>query len=100
MKTLKEISARLKIAKRKVNSTNNIKNDSNANYLGIAFKISTEFVASVVVGSTIGFILDSWFDTKPWLIIIFFIIGVTAGILNVIRSAKIMKKNNKKKGEE
>ena len=72
MKTLKEISARLKIAKRKVNSTNNIKNDSNTSYLGIAFKISTEFVAAVVVGSTIGFILDSWFDTKPWLIICFF----------------------------
>ena len=100
MKTLKEISARLKIAKRKVNSTNNIKNDSNTSYLGMAFKISTEFVAAVVVGSTIGFILDSWFDTKPWLIIIFFIIGVTAGILNVIRSANIMQKNNKKKGEE
>ena len=100
MKTLKEISARLKIAKRKVNSINNIKNDSNTSYLGMAFKISTEFVAAVVVGSTIGFILDSWFDTKPWLIIIFFIIGVIAGILNVIRSANIMQKNNKKKGEE
>ena len=36
----------------------------------------------------IGFILDNWFDTKPWLIIIFFFVGVVAGILNVIRSAK------------
>ena len=97
MKSLKEISARLKIAKRKVNSANNIKNDSNTNYLGIAFKISTEFVASVVVGSTIGFILDSLFDTKPWLIIFFFIIGATAGLLNVIKSAKNMQKNDREK---
>ena len=92
MKTLKEISARLKIAKRKVNSTNNIKNDSNTSYLGMAFKISTEFVAAVVVGSTIGFILDSWFDTKPLLIICFFFMGVAAGILNVFKSAKKMHK--------
>ena len=35
--------------------------------LGKALKISTELVAAVVVGATLGFILDSWFDTKPWL---------------------------------
>ena len=56
--------------------------------IGQAFKLSTELVAAVLVGTIIGFILDSWFDTKPWLIIIFFFVGVIAGILNVIRSAK------------
>ena len=50
--------------------------------------MSTELVAAVLVGTIIGFILDNWFDTKPWLIIIFFFVGVVAGILNVIRSAK------------
>ena len=40
---------------------------------GKAFKISTELVASVVVGTTLGYILDNWFGTKPWLIICFFI---------------------------
>ena len=47
-------------------------------------------VAAVVVGTIIGFILDNWFGTKPWLILIFFFVGVVAGILNVIRSAKDM----------
>jgi ATP synthase protein I len=47
-------------------------------------------VAAVVVGTIIGFILDSWFDTKPWLIIIFFFLGSAAGILNVIKAAKKM----------
>jgi ATP synthase protein I len=46
------------------------------------------------VGSIIGFILDNWFDSKPWLTIIFFFVGAAAGILNVIRSAKLMQKNN------
>jgi ATP synthase protein I len=51
---------------------------------------------SVVVGTTIGFILDSWFDTKPVLIICFFVIGAIAGIWNVIKVAKKMQ--NKIKG--
>ena len=45
--------------------------------LGIAFKMSTEMVAAVVVGTIIGFILDNWFGTKPWLILIFFFVGVS-----------------------
>jgi len=95
MKSLKEISSRLKIAKGKVNNSSIKNKKTNSSNLGSAFKISTEFVAAVVVGSIIGFILDNLFGTKPWLIIIFFIIGVIAGMLNVIRSAKLMQKNNK-----
>ena len=53
-------------------------------------KISTELVAAVVVGTILGFILDNWFDTKPLLTIIFFIMGVVTGIINVIKSAKKM----------
>ena len=62
--------------------------------MGNAFKLGTELVAAVTVGTIIGFILDSWFGTKPWFIIIFFLLGVTAGILNVIRTAKKMQDNN------
>ena len=57
-------------------------------FMGSPFRLGTELVAAVVVGTIIGFILDSWFGTKPWFIIIFFLLGVTAGILNVIRTAK------------
>ena len=96
MKNLKDISTRLEIAKKKIKK-NQIKNyGSNATSIGVALKISTELVAAVVVGSTIGFILDNWFDTKPILTICFFIIGVVSGILNVIKSAKKMQKNLKK----
>ena len=96
MKNLKEISTRLEIAKRNV-KRDLIKNrSSNVASLGKALKISTELVAAVVVGTLLGFILDSWFDTRPWLTIVFFFIGVTAGILNVIKSAKSMHKNLKK----
>ena len=76
---------RLKNARKKLKVEKENPQKSN---IGQAFKLSTELVAAVLVGTIIGFILDNWFDTKPWLIIIFFFVGVVAGILNVIRSAK------------
>ena len=90
MKNLREISTRLEIAKKKIKKKQIKSEGTNAASLGKALKISTELVASVVVGSTIGFILDNWFDTKPLLTICFFFMGVAAGILNVFRSAKKM----------
>ena len=92
MRNLKEISARLKIAKKNIRGVEQKEVGSNTASLGKALKISTELVAAVVVGSTIGFLLDNWFDTKPLLIICFFFMGVAAGILNVFRSAKKMHK--------
>ena len=62
--------------------------------MGNAFKLGTELVASVGVGTIIGFILDNWFGTKPWLIIIFFFLGSAAGMLNVIKTAKLMQKKD------
>ena len=92
MKNLKEISTRLEIAKKNIKNKQ-IKNKvSNAASIGKALKISTELVAAVVVGSTIGFLLDNWFGTKPLLIICFFFIGVAAGISNVFKTAKKMHK--------
>ena len=96
MKNLKEISTRLEIAKKKIKTKQIKNNGATAASLGKALKISTELVAAVVVGTTLGFILDNWFDTRPWLTISFFFIGVAAGILNVIKSAKNMHKNFKK----
>jgi len=90
MKNLKEISTRLEIAKKKIKKKQIKNNGSNVASLGKALKISTELVAAVVVGTTLGFILDNWLDTRPWLTISFFIMGVVAGILNVIKSAKKM----------
>ena len=83
---------RLEIAKKKIKKRHSKNNNEPKSNIGIAFKMSTELVSAVLVGTIIGFILDNWFDTKPWLILIFFFIGVIAGIMNVIRSAKKMQK--------
>ena len=92
MKDFKEITTRLKIAKKNSRESKDKNRGSNVTSIGKALKISTELVAAVIVGSTMGFLLDNWFDTKPVLTICFFILGVAAGILNVFRSAKKMQK--------
>ena len=83
---------RLEIAKKKVSSRVTTNKNSRSSPIGTAFKLSTELVSAVAVGTIIGFILDKTFDTKPWLILIFFFVGVIAGITNVIKSAKNMQK--------
>ena len=95
MKNLKEIATRLEIAKKNFKSSTKNNVSSNDASFGKALKISTELVASVCVGSIIGFLLDGWFDTKPLLTICFFFMGVAAGILNVFKSAKRMQKKYK-----
>jgi len=83
---------RLEIAKKKVSKRNLSEKKQNTSSIGTAFKLSTELVSAVAVGTIIGFILDKTFGTKPWLILIFFFVGVVAGITNVIKSAKNMQK--------
>ncbi|MDP7541444.1 MAG: AtpZ/AtpI family protein [Candidatus Pelagibacter bacterium] len=90
--TKDSFKTRLEIAKNKAYRENSKENDKPVSSLGTAFKLSAELVAAVAVGTIIGFILDNWFDTKPWLILIFFFVGVIAGIMNVIKSAKNMQK--------
>ena len=94
MTTPEDFKTRLKIAKSKIKKQDLSNNEKRGSFMGNAFKLGTELVAAVGVGTIIGFILDSWFGTKPWLIIIFFFLGATAGILNVIRAANRMQKDD------
>ena len=85
---------RLRIAKKEILKKHLNENEKRGLFMGSAFRLGTELVAAVAVGTIIGFILDSWFDTKPWLIIIFFFLGTAAGMLNVIKAANRMQKED------
>ena len=87
-----DFKTRLKIAKSKIKKQVESESEKKGSFMGSAFKLGTELVAAVAVGTIIGFILDNWFDTKPWLIIIFFFLGAAAGMLNVIRTANRMQR--------
>ncbi len=94
MKTPDDFKTRLKIAKSKIKKEVLSDDEKRGSFMGSAFKLGTELVAAVGVGTIIGFILDNWFGTKPWLIIIFFFLGASAGMLNVIRTANRMQKED------
>ena len=88
----KDFQTRLKIEKEKLNHKEDKNKANRGLFFGNAFRLGTELVAAVAVGTIIGFILDNWFDTKPLFILIFFFVGFAAGILNVVRTAKEMQK--------
>ena len=74
-----------------------IDNKSNSNSskkkgAGFGFKISTEIVASLIVGVVIGIIVDNFFNTRPFGLIILFILGAFAGFLNVYRVMRRIEK--------
>ncbi len=55
--------------------------------MGLAFRVGVELVAGVAVGAGIGYALDHWLGTGPWLMIVFFFLGAAGGMMNVFRAA-------------
>src|SRR3546814_488147 len=53
--------------------------------LGFALRIGVEIVAALIVGVGIGLLLDWWLGTKPWFLLLFFVLGAAAGFMNVFR---------------
>lgn len=60
-----------------------------------AMKISSEFIAGIVVGALIGWSIDQVAATSPWGLIIFLMLGFAAGVLNVLRvTGKVAEKDD------
>ena len=55
---------------------------------GQALHLAIEMMAALAVGAGLGWLLDSWLGTKPWLFVIFIFVGIAAGILNAFRAAQ------------
>lgn len=60
-----------------------------------AMKISSEFIAGIIVGALIGWFIDQVAATSPWGLIIFLMLGFAAGVLNVLRvTGKVAEKDD------
>jgi ATP synthase protein I len=55
-------------------------------------RLGSEFIAAILVGAGIGWLLDTWLHTSPWLLLVMLLVGFAAGVLNVVRSAAEMNK--------
>ena len=58
--------------------------------MAYGFRMSSELVGAIVVGGLIGYGLDRWLGTTPWLFLVFFVLGFAAGILNLLRAYQQM----------
>jgi ATP synthase protein I len=65
-----------------------------ASAMARGFRLSSELVAGVVVGAFLGWGFDRLLSTSPWGLIVFFLLGFTAGVVNVIRSAGVAPDRN------
>lgn len=52
---------------------------------GIGFRAGVEVVSALIAGVGLGWLLDRWLGTWPWLFLLFFVFGGAAGVLNVYR---------------
>ncbi len=60
--------------------------------LGALSTIGFSFVLAIVIGAWVGWWLDAWLGSAPWLFIAFFFLGLAAGVLNVYRiSSKFLR---------
>lgn len=50
--------------------------------------IGITFAAAIAIGAGIGIVLDRWLETSPWFTILFFLFGVAAGFMNMLKDLK------------
>jgi len=55
--------------------------------IGNAMRLSSEFIAAILVGAGIGYLIDTFAGTTPWAMIILLLLGFVAGVLNVLRAS-------------
>jgi ATP synthase protein I len=60
-----------------------------ASAMARGFRLSSELIAGVVVGAVIGWGFDRLLSTSPFGLIVFFLLGFAAGVINVMRSAGV-----------
>jgi ATP synthase protein I len=63
----------------------NKNNEHNQGLLNTFSRVASELLAGLLIGGCIGWTIDKWFDTNPWFLILFFLLGGAAGILNLWR---------------
>lgn len=61
--------------------------------MGMAMRIAVEMISALIVSGAIGWFLDRWLDTRPWLMLVMLILGSATGLWNTYRSAMRMQRD-------
>lgn len=88
---LDELDARLRAARGEVKTEADQETRRGAGIgpgMGMGVRVGVELISGIVVGGAIGYGLDRWLGTKPWLMLVFFFLGAAASVLNIYRAVK------------
>jgi ATP synthase protein I len=86
---LKRLGAKLDASAGRPTRTDPASRPMDSSAMARGFRLSTELVAGVLVGAVIGWFLDRALGISPWGLIVFVLLGFVAGVLNVIRGARV-----------
>lgn len=89
-KPLSDLKARLAKARLRHKEPDRDENPRGMTGWGMGFRVGIELAGTLAVGVAIGWALDRWLGTKPWLLVVFFFLGAAAGVLNVYRAVSGM----------
>jgi ATP synthase protein I len=89
---IEELDERIRSMRRDVSNTSvhKTKGELSPSLAGIAARAGVELVAGVAVGAGVGYGLDLWLNSSPWMLIVCFILGAVAGMMNVYRAVNGM----------
>ncbi len=77
-------------------SGNEQDSQAKASAMAIGLRLSSELVAGVLGGAALGWGFDRLLSTSPWGLIVFLLLGFTAGVINVMRTAGVMAKQSER----
>ena len=84
LKKDKSLSERIEIAIAKEGKSTT-DNQADRSLVNMFSRVATELLAGLLIGAGVGWTIDHWLETKPWFLVIFFLLGGAAGILNLWR---------------
>jgi ATP synthase protein I len=86
---LEDLDARLRAARGEVKTEEGPEPRNGAGIgpgMGMGVRVGVELISGIAVGGLIGYGLDRWLGTKPWLLLVFFFLGAAASVLNIYRA--------------
>ena len=89
---LRELEERVRLAKQRTAQVSwdapagPSADEKNKGMLALAFRLGTEILAALIIGTGGGVLIDGWLGTKPWFLLVGFFIGMGGGVVNVYRA--------------
>ena len=70
------------------------KNSSAVRQIALAMELPFVLVGPAVVAGAIGYFLDRWLHTKPWIMLVLGLCGVALGLRDTLKAASRAEKKN------